>query len=98
MGASAFGALLREAVPNALTAALPAFANAMAVFLTGTFFVEVIFGISGLGRLTYEAISNKDITLLAALCLLFATAISMVSTLLEIVRFAIDPRLRSPHG
>lgn len=98
MGASAFGALLREAVPNALTAALPALANAMAVFLTGTFFVEVIFGISGLGRLTYEAISNKDITLLSTLCLLFAAAICLVSTLLEIVRLAIDPRLRSPHG
>lgn len=86
--------LLREALPNALTAALPALANAIAVFVTGTFFVEVIFGIPGLGRLTYEAIANKDIALLSALCLVFAMAICTLSTLLEFSRLMVDPRLR----
>jgi ABC-type dipeptide/oligopeptide/nickel transport system permease component len=90
--------LLREALPNALTAALPALANAIAVFVTGTFFVEVIFDIPGLGRLTYEAIANKDIALLSALCLVFAVAISALSTLLELSRLMIDPRLREHHA
>jgi peptide/nickel transport system permease protein len=89
--------LLRKALPNALTAALPALANAMAVFITGTFFVEVIFGIPGLGRLTYEAIANKDIALLSALCLVFAIAICTISAMLEFTRLIVDPRLRVRH-
>ena len=98
MGFGSRGVLLREALPNALTAALPALANAVAVFVTGTFFVEVIFGIPGLGRLTYEAIANKDIALLSALCLVFAFAISTISALLDLGRLMIDPRLRESHA
>lgn len=98
MGFATNRVIIWEAVPNALTAALPGFANALAAFITGTFFVEVIFGIPGLGRLTYEAISNKDIALLSGLCILFAVAVSGISTALEVLRVAIDPRLRSRHA
>lgn len=90
--------LLREVVPNAMTAALASLANGLAAFITGTFFVEVIFGISGLGRLTYEAIANKDIALLAALCIVFAFAITAVSNILYLAQLLIDPRLRDSHA
>ena len=94
MGFSEGYILYKEVLPNALTTSLPAFANSLAAFLTGTFFIEMIFGISGLGRLTYEAISNKDITLLLTLCILFAFIITTISALLEIIQHIIDPRLR----
>lgn len=97
LGCDGWIVLLREAFPNALTAALPALANAIAVFVTGTFFVEVIFGIPGLGRLTYEAIANKDLALLSALCLVFAIAICTISAMLEFTRLIVDPRLRVRH-
>jgi len=86
--------LVHEALPNAMTAALAALANGLAAFWTGTFFVEVIFGIGGLGQLTYEAISNKDIALLAALCLVFAIGITVISATLEVCQLLLDPRLR----
>jgi peptide/nickel transport system permease protein len=86
--------LCKEVLPNALTTSLPAFANTLAAFLTGTFFVEMVFGIPGLGRLIYEAISNKDISLLLILCILFAFTVTTISTLLEIAQRIIDPRLR----
>lgn len=86
--------LVREILPNALTAAIAALANGLAFFVTGTFFVEVIFGIPGLGQLTYQAIVNKDIALLAALCIVFAIAISAISAVLDVSQLLIDPRLR----
>lgn len=86
--------LCKEVLPNALTTSLPAFANSLAAFLTGTFFVEMVFGIPGLGRLIYEAISNKDISLLLILCILFAFTVTTISALLEIAQRIIDPRLR----
>jgi len=97
MGFSHQRILFQEVLPNALTSALAALANGLAFFVTGTFFVEVVFGIPGLGRLTYEAIRNKDIALLAGLCVVFAVAITAISVTLETVLRLMDPRLREAH-
>jgi peptide/nickel transport system permease protein len=90
--------LLHELLPNALPVALAGLANGLAGFVTGTFFVEVTFGIPGLGWLTWQAIANRDIPLLAALCILFAVAVTAISALLDLVRFGLDPRLRGEHA
>jgi peptide/nickel transport system permease protein len=86
--------LFREALVNALAAPLSAIANGLAYFFTGTFFVEVAFGVGGIGSLTYDAIRNKDITLLAGVCLLFAVAISVLSALLDLAQLSLNPRFR----
>jgi len=86
------GILLRFALPNAITPALAAFANGMAFFVTGTFFVEVVFGIGGLGTLAYEAVRNKDVPVLVGLSIVFAGAICAISTGLQALLFALDPR------
>jgi peptide/nickel transport system permease protein len=98
MGFPEWQILLREVLPNALTTALAALANGLAFFVTGTFFVEVVFGISGLGGLTYEAIRNKDIALLVGLCMVFAVTITAISVALEVVLRLLNPRLREAYA
>ncbi len=90
--------LLREVLVNALSAPLSAVANGLAYFFTGTFFVEVAFGIGGLGSLTYDAVRNKDVTVIAGVCLFFAVAISGLSFVLDVAHHALVPRLRRNHG
>jgi len=97
MGFSKPFILLAEILPNAITPALAALANSLAFFITGTFFVEVVFGITGLGSLTYEAIRNNDLALLMGLCIVFAAAISIISAALEIALTLSNPRLRDRH-
>ncbi len=89
--------LLHEALVNSVTAPISAFANGLAYFVTGTFFVEVAFGIGGLGTLTYESIRNKDVTVLAGVCLFFALAVSSISVLLDLAQHLLDPVLRRSH-
>jgi len=89
--------LLKEAVINAATAPVSALANGLAYFVTGTFFVEAAFGIGGLGTLTYDSIRNKDVTVLASICLLFAFVVSAVSAVLDLSQHLMDPRLRRSH-
>jgi peptide/nickel transport system permease protein len=84
--------LLRFAVPNAITPALAAFANGMAFFVTGSFFVEVVFGIGGLGTLAYEAVRNKDVPVLVGLSIVFTVAICSISAGLQVLLLALDPR------
>lgn len=97
MGFSKGFILLTEILPNAITPAVAALANSLAFFITGTFFVEVVFGVTGLGSLTYEAIRNNDLALLMGLCIVFATAITIISTSLEIALILSNPRLRNRH-
>ena len=96
-GFSEAAILLREALVNALTAPVSAIANGLAYFFTGTFFVEVAFGVGGIGSLTYEAIQNKDMTVLAGVCLLFAVIISALSAVLDLTQHLLNPRLRRSH-
>src|SRR3712207_5126426 len=87
-------ALFFEALPNALTPSLAALANGLAFFVTGTLFVEVAFGMQGLGGLTYEAVRNKNIPVLVAVCILFTVAITLISTLLEVALILLNPKSR----
>jgi peptide/nickel transport system permease protein len=84
--------LIRFAVPNAMTPALAALANGLAFFVTGSFFVEVVFGIGGWGTLAYEAVRNKDIAVLVGVSLVFAAGICSISAVLQVVLLALDPR------
>jgi peptide/nickel transport system permease protein len=85
--------VVRFALPNALTPALAAFANGLAYFVTGTFFVEVVFGIGGIGTLAYEAVRNKDIPVLIGLSIVFAVAICLISVVLQLLLVKLDPRM-----
>lgn len=96
-GFSARTILLTEILPNALTPALGALANNLAIFVTGSFFVEVVFGITGLGGLTYEAIRNRDLPLLMGICITYAVFITMISALLEAALLAANPKMRLRH-
>jgi|SRR5579863_9906044 len=90
--------VFREAVPNSLASATGALGNAVAGFITGSFFVEAIFGIPGVGQLTYQAIQNNDIPLLAALCILFAGSVSLIANAIEVLRFVVNRRVRLNAG
>jgi len=93
-GLSEAAILIRESLINSLTAPVSAIGNGLAYFFTGTFFVEVAFGIGGVGSLTYEAIGNKDMTVLSGICVLFAIVISALSALLDLAQHLLNPKLR----
>lgn len=85
--------VLHEVLPNALPSALAAFANSLAYFVTGAFFVEAVFGIPGLGSLAQEALRNKDVAVLAGICLLFAVVVLFISFTLDILLRWLNPRV-----
>ncbi len=94
LGLEPWRVLLVEALRPSMAAPLAAFANGLAFFVTGTFFVEAAFGIPGLGSLTYDAVRNKDIPLLVGLCLCFSITISAVSVSLQLLQEIVDPRVK----
>lgn len=65
----------------------------LALFLGSSLLVEVVFGIPGLGRITYEALVAQDTNLVLGTTLFF-TFIAVVGNLLEDIVFTVlDPRI-----
>ncbi|MEZ0123568.1 MAG: ABC transporter permease [Candidatus Reddybacter sp.] len=68
----------------------PAFAG----LLSGSFVVETIFQIPGLGRFYVQAAFNRDYTMIMGTTVLFATLIILFNLLADIVAVWLNPRLR----
>lgn len=62
--------------------------------LTGSIFIETIFGYQGMGKLFIEAISGRDYSVITALVMLFGFLILLGSLLSDIIMSIVDPRIR----
>jgi len=65
-----------------------------ASLLTGTFVVEIIFGIPGLGKFFVNSISNRDYTVIMGTVLLFAFFLVFANFIVDLLYALIDPRIR----
>ncbi|MBX3670128.1 MAG: ABC transporter permease [Rhodocyclaceae bacterium] len=84
-GFSTTRTLWREALPNAVPVALAALANSLAFFVTGAFFVEIVFGVPGLGRLGQDALRQRDVALLAGVCIAFSAFVVVLGLVLDLL-------------
>jgi len=84
----------RHQVRNALFPILTILGPAVANVLTGSFVVETVFAIPGLGRYFVTAIQNLDYTLVMGLTIFFGTFLIMMNFLVDVAYGFIDPRIR----
>ncbi len=69
----------------------PAFAG----IISGSFVIETIFQIPGLGRHFIEAATNRDYTLVLGTVLFYATLILMLNLIVDILQAWLNPRIRT---
>jgi ABC-type dipeptide/oligopeptide/nickel transport system permease component len=62
--------------------------------VTGSFVVERIFAVPGIGRAYVQSIGNRDYTLIMGTTLLFAFVLVLANTLVDISYAWLDPRIR----
>ncbi|WP_419961401.1 oligopeptide ABC transporter permease [Psychrobacillus sp. BM2] len=62
--------------------------------LTGSVFIETIFGYPGMGQLFIQAISGRDYSVITALVMLFGFLTLLGSLLSDIIMSIVDPRIR----
>jgi peptide/nickel transport system permease protein len=86
--------MLRHALPNALIPVITISGFALANLITGSFFIEAIYGVPGIGRYFVTTISDKDYPVLMAVTLLYAALIWLVNFIADICYAMIDPRVR----
>ena len=93
-GLSRRAVLWRHALPNALTPTLTILGLQFANLVGGAIVVENVFVLPGLGRLIFQAISNRDTQVVADATLVLAAIVMAVNFIVDLACAAIDPRRR----
>lgn len=82
--------VLRNALIPMITVLLPQVPN----ILTGSLFIEVVFGLPGLGKFFITSILNRDYPMIMALVLLIAVLWGITYMITDILYTIVDPRVR----
>jgi len=90
-GLSEFRVVVVHALRGGLTPVIAFLGPAMAGLLAGSFVVETIFGIPGLGRFYVEAAFNRDYTMILGTSIFFSCLIISFNLLSDLVAQALIP-------
>ena len=93
-GAPARSVVWHHALPNALIPVVTLSGVEFGYLLGGAVIVEQIFALPGLGRLTLDAISQRDYALVEGAVLFIAFNFMVVNLLVDLAYAALDPRIR----
>jgi ABC-type dipeptide/oligopeptide/nickel transport system permease component len=86
--------IARHALKNSMIPVVTVLGPMFAGVLTGTFTIEIIFGIPGMGRHFTTSIGNRDYPVVMGTTLVYALAIIVANLLVDISYAWLDPRIR----
>ena len=93
-GLSRRQALWRHGVRNALIPVLTIIGLQFSFLLAGAIIIEQVFFLPGLGRLIFQAITQRDLIVVESVVMLLVFAVIVVTFLTDLAYAAVDPRLR----
>ena len=88
------GVIRLHALKNSMMPVVTMMAMQVAGMLSGAVMTETIFSIPGLGRITVDAIKNRDMPLLQGATIFAATLIIIGNLIADITYSLLDPRIR----
>ncbi|HHQ6626473.1 TPA: ABC transporter permease [Serratia fonticola] len=97
-GASRSGVLWRHVARNAMLPVLTIAGILFGELIAGALITETVFGRSGLGQLTQQAVVNQDVAVLQAVVMISAAAFVILNLLVDLLFPLLDPRLKSYAG
>jgi len=86
--------VIRHVLKNSLIPVVTALGPTFAFLITGSFIVETVFAIPGIGRSFVTSISSRDYTMILGTTILFAVLIALVNLIVDVLYVFIDPRVR----
>ena len=87
--------ILKHALRGGIMPVIAFLGPATAGLLSGSFVVETVFQIPGLGKLFVESAFNRDYTMILGTVILYATLILILNLISDLLLTWIDPRLRN---
>ncbi|MBI4338397.1 MAG: ABC transporter permease [Chloroflexi bacterium] len=84
----------RHALKNALIPVLTITGPELAALVTGSFIIEQVFSIPGVGRLFVQGVFQRDYGLIMGSVLFYAGVIALLNLLVDLLYSLVDPRIR----
>lgn len=89
--------VVEHALPNALAPIINVIALNLAYLIVGVVVIEVVFVYPGLGQSMVDAVSKRDVPVVQACGLIFATVFITLNMVADILAIVSNPRLRHPR-
>lgn len=86
--------IVMHALKNSMIPVVTILGPLAAALLTGTFVVETLFGIPGLGRFFVTSVTNRDYTMIMGTVLLYAAFLVVANLFVDLMYAVLDPRIR----
>ena len=96
-GISPMKIILRHALPNALAPIVNVVAINLAYLVVGVVIVEVVFVYPGLGQLMVDSVSKRDIPVVQACSMIFASVYILLNLSADIISIVTNPRILHPR-
>lgn len=93
-GVSSFKTLFKHALRNAILPVVTYVGPMLAALMTGSFVVEKIFTIPGLGGEFVSSITNRDYTMIMGTTIFLAALVILATVVVDILYKFIDPRIK----
>lgn len=86
--------IFKHALKNALIPVVTLLGPLVAAIGTGSFFVEAIFRVPGMGRFFVESMTGRDYPMIMGVVLIFGAFVAVMNLVVDLVYGALDPRIR----
>ncbi|HML21892.1 MAG TPA: ABC transporter permease [Aggregatilinea sp.] len=93
-GVHEVGVVLRHGLRNAMLPVVTIIGLSLGSLLSGAVLTETIFGLSGVGRVLYDAITGRDYTVVQAFTLIIAVIFVFINLVVDTLYAYLDPRIR----
>ena len=86
--------LVRHTLRNAMIPVITIAGPELAFLISGSFIIESLFSVPGIGRLFVQGVFQRDYGLIMGTVLFYAFAVAVVNLVVDILYAVIDPRIR----
>ena len=93
-GATSLSQLFHHALRNAGVPIATVIGIGIALLISGVVITETVFNVPGIGRLTVDAITNRDYPIIQGVMVIFSGAYVVINLLVDLSYTLIDPRIR----
>lgn len=97
-GLSRLSVLFKHALPNSLIPVITYIGPMAAGILTGSFVIESIFAIPGLGQYFVTSIYNRDYTVILGVTIFYSVIVIVLNMLVDLIYPLLDPRIKIGSG
>lgn len=87
--------IFKHALKNALIPVIAYVGPMIATLLTGSFVIEKVYAIPGIGKHFVESVGNRDYTVLLGITILYAFILAIMVLVVDILYSIIDPRIKT---